>query len=116
MYIHYSHSGLSLVCPVVFTLHIEGVFHVYLGVLFDCVSILFRCVFWSSSICSYTKVIPVYIPINWYQSGVLVIEFLYLNMEANNISRMISLNVNNWMIWKPKMEDLLYCKDLYGLL
>jgi len=35
-------------------------------------------------------------------------------MEASNISRMISLNGNNWMIWKPRMEDLLYCKDLYG--
>ncbi|KAJ8476439.1 hypothetical protein OPV22_020166 [Ensete ventricosum] len=27
---------------------------------------------------------------------------------------MISLNGNNWMIWKPRKEDLLYCKDLYG--
>ena len=35
-------------------------------------------------------------------------------MEASNVSRMISLNGNNWMIWKPRMEDLLYCKDLYG--
>ncbi|CAL9128159.1 unnamed protein product [Musa acuminata var. zebrina] len=32
--------------------------------------------------------------------------------NANNVSRMISLNGNNWMIWKPRMEDLLYCKDL----
>lgn len=27
---------------------------------------------------------------------------------------MISLNGRNWMIWKAKMTDLLYCKDLYA--
>lgn len=26
---------------------------------------------------------------------------------------MIKLNNMNWLIWKPKMEDILYCKDLY---
>lgn len=31
----------------------------------------------------------------------------------NNNGRMISLNGNNWQIWKAKMEDLLYSKDLY---
>ena len=25
----------------------------------------------------------------------------------------IKLNHTNWLIWKPKMEDILYCKDLY---
>ena len=29
---------------------------------------------------------------------------------------MISLNGSNWTIWKAKMEDLLYCKDLYALI
>jgi len=27
---------------------------------------------------------------------------------------MISLNENNWMIWNPRMENLLYGKDLHG--
>ena len=26
---------------------------------------------------------------------------------------MIKLNNTNWLIWKPKMEDILYCKDLF---
>ena len=30
------------------------------------------------------------------------------------VGRMISLNGTNWVTWKTKMEDLLYCKDLYG--
>lgn len=34
-------------------------------------------------------------------------------MMENNNGRMISLNGNNWQIWKAKMEDLLYSKDLY---
>ena len=29
---------------------------------------------------------------------------------------MISLNGSNWTIWKAKMEDLVYCKDLYVLI
>ncbi|KAA8519832.1 hypothetical protein F0562_014078 [Nyssa sinensis] len=28
-------------------------------------------------------------------------------------SIMIKLNNMNWLIWKPKLEDILYCKDLY---
>lgn len=27
---------------------------------------------------------------------------------------MITLNENNLTIWKAKMKDLLYCKDLYA--
>ena len=27
---------------------------------------------------------------------------------------MISLNGTNWVTWKTKMGDLLYCKDFYG--
>ena len=27
---------------------------------------------------------------------------------------MVSLNGKNYMIWKAKMEDILYCKDLYS--
>ena len=92
MYIHYSHSGLSLVCPVVFTLHIEGVFHVYLGVLFDCVSILFRCVLWSSSICSYTKVIPLYIPIKWFSLG----ESFYYMLLRHGPSSSAKILVNKY--------------------
>ena len=30
------------------------------------------------------------------------------------MGRMISLNGSNWVTWKTKMADLLYCKDLYG--
>jgi hypothetical protein len=32
-------------------------------------------------------------------------------MESNNT--MIKLTSSNWQIWKSKMEDILYCKDLY---
>ena len=31
-----------------------------------------------------------------------------------NHIRMVNLNESNWMIWKSKMEDLLYCKDLFA--
>ena len=30
--------------------------------------------------------------------------------------RMSSFNGSNWVTWKTKMEDLLFCKDLYGLI
>ncbi|KAK8921663.1 hypothetical protein KSP39_PZI019972 [Platanthera zijinensis] len=33
-------------------------------------------------------------------------------MEQN--TRMVSMNGKNWSIWKPRMEDLLYCKDLHA--
>ena len=33
-------------------------------------------------------------------------------MDANT-SRMITLNVVNYVIWKGKMEDLLYVKNFY---
>lgn len=29
-------------------------------------------------------------------------------------NRMISLNGSNWLIWKAKMKDLFYCKNLYS--
>ena len=29
-----------------------------------------------------------------------------------NISTMIKLMASNYLIWKPLMEDVLYCKDL----
>lgn len=32
-------------------------------------------------------------------------------MDAST-SCMVSLNGNNWTIWKLRMEDLLFCKDL----
>ena len=32
------------------------------------------------------------------------------------MGRMVSFNGTNWVTWKTKMEDLLYCKDLYGLI
>ena len=30
------------------------------------------------------------------------------------MGRMSSFNGSNWVTWKTKMEDLLFCKDLYG--
>ena len=30
------------------------------------------------------------------------------------MGRMVSFNGSNWSTWKIKMEDLLFCKDLYG--
>ena len=36
-------------------------------------------------------------------------------MEAtSNHIHMVNLNGSKWMIWKSKMEDLLYCKDLFA--
>jgi len=32
-------------------------------------------------------------------------------MDQSTTNRMLSLNGSNWMIWKEKMEDILYCKD-----
>jgi len=36
-------------------------------------------------------------------------------MEENtgNTSTMIKLTSTNYSIWNPKMEDILYCKDMY---
>ena len=31
-------------------------------------------------------------------------------------SGMIKLDASNYSVWKPMMEDLLYCKDLYELI
>ncbi|CAM8882124.1 unnamed protein product [Rhodiola kirilowii] len=33
-------------------------------------------------------------------------------MESSR-STMIRLNNSNWVTWKPRMEDILYCKDLH---
>ena len=33
-------------------------------------------------------------------------------MEGN-VGRMSSFNGNNWVTWKTKMEDPLFCKELY---
>ena len=36
-------------------------------------------------------------------------------MEDNAMSSgMIKLDASNYSVWKPMMEDLLYCKVLYG--
>lgn len=35
-------------------------------------------------------------------------------MESNTGSWVISLNENDWSIWKAKMKDFLYCKGLYA--
>ena len=38
-------------------------------------------------------------------------------MEDNAMSSgMIKLDASNYSVWKPMMEDLLYCKDLYELI
>ncbi|XP_047325107.1 xanthotoxin 5-hydroxylase CYP82C4-like [Impatiens glandulifera] len=34
-------------------------------------------------------------------------------VQMEGSSTMIRLTNNNWQIWKSKMEDILYCKDLY---
>lgn len=50
----------------------------------------------------------------WYHSRVPYSEFR--NMAAmSNTSTMICLSASNYSIWKSKMEDILYCKDLYDL-
>lgn len=37
-------------------------------------------------------------------------------MTDSSSSSMIRLSASNYSIWKPKMEDILYCKDLYDLI
>lgn len=40
--------------------------------------------------------------------------FVLLKMDDKvGVSRMICLNSSNYQLWKTKMEDLLYVKDLY---
>ena len=34
------------------------------------------------------------------------------NMNIN-MSTMIKLSASNYLIWKPMMKDVLYCKDLH---
>ena len=38
-----------------------------------------------------------------------------LKMEESSGAAMIRLTSSNYSIWKPRMEDILYCKDLYRL-
>lgn len=38
------------------------------------------------------------------------------NMEASTSTWMVSLNGNNWLIWKYKREDLHYFRDLNVLI
>ena len=45
--------------------------------------------------------------------GLLGFIYLCKSMEGN-VGRMSSFNGSNWVTWKTKMEDLLFCKDLYG--
>ena len=33
--------------------------------------------------------------------------------ESSSANGMIKLTASNYAIWKPRMEDILYCKDLY---
>ena len=37
-----------------------------------------------------------------------------LKMEESSEAGMIRLTSSNYSIWKPRMEDILYCKDLYA--
>ena len=37
-------------------------------------------------------------------------------MENSISTLMIKLVASNYSIWKPMMEDLLYCKDLYEVI
>ena len=32
------------------------------------------------------------------------------------MNTMVKLSASNYSIWKPMMEDVLYCKDLYDLI
>ena len=37
-----------------------------------------------------------------------------LKMEESSGAGMVRLTSSNYSIWKPRMEDILYCKDLYA--
>jgi len=48
-------------------------------------------------------------------SGIRVkLYFFCVQIMEASTSLMVSLNGSNWLIWKAKMKDLLYCKDLYS--
>ena len=34
-------------------------------------------------------------------------------MESSSSSSMVKLTSTNYSIWRPMMEDMLFCKDLY---
>ena len=34
-------------------------------------------------------------------------------MTNNNLGAMIMLSAMNYALWKPMMEDILFCKDFY---
>ena len=34
-------------------------------------------------------------------------------MAEHNLGSMIVLSATNYAIWKPRMEDILFCKDLH---
>ena len=54
-------------------------------------------------------------PTEWYQSSRFA-QRLLLAMaleEGATTSGMIKLDSSNYSLWKPMMEDILYCKDLY---
>ena len=40
--------------------------------------------------------------------------WLVLKMEESSGAAMIRLTSSNYSIWKLRMEDILYCKDLYA--
>ena len=54
-------------------------------------------------------------PNKWYQSlGFLALCLVLIKMDPPSDSGvMIKLTTSNYSIWKPRMEDLLYCKDLF---
>jgi hypothetical protein len=33
--------------------------------------------------------------------------------ETNNIDTMIKMTSSNYLIWKSRMDDILFCKDVY---
>ncbi|XP_022843230.1 ras-related protein RABH1d-like [Olea europaea var. sylvestris] len=39
-----------------------------------------------------------------------------MSMEESSSGAMIKLTITNYILWRPRMEDLLSCKDLYDLL
>ena len=43
----------------------------------------------------------------------ILLLFERSKMADNNLGSMIILSVTNYAMWKLRMEDILFCKDLY---
>ena len=49
-----------------------------------------------------------------HQSLVRLAAYIIVKMTSGSLVWMVAFDGSNWAIWKARMEDFLYCKDLQG--